>query len=126
MFDQQTELAILELEQRRQRALVDVDIDILRDLFDDDLLHVHSTGLVHTKPELLEHIARKRGFYAIQRGTLTLRGNDDMAILTGPIINQIRTADGKEEHMRGFVTQVLRRTLSGWKFLNFQLTVVRD
>ncbi|MVV51796.1 nuclear transport factor 2 family protein [Pseudomonas sp. PB120] len=126
MFDQHTEHAILALERRRQLALVAVDIDELNALFDDDLVHVHSTGLVHTKTQLIEHIGRKRGFVDVQRGDLSIRGSDDMAVLTGPIVNHLRTADGAQELMRGFVTQVLRRTASGWKFISFQLTVVRD
>lgn len=126
MIDHQAEQAILELERRRQQALVDVDIDALNTLFDDDLLHVHSTGLVHTKAQLIDHIARKRGFVSIRRGPLTLSGSNDLAVLTGPIVNCIRAADGTEELMQGFVTQVLRRTPSGWKFMRFQLTVVHD
>ena len=46
-----------------------------------------------------------------------------MAVMTGPIVNHIRTAEGAEEVMRGFVTQVLRHTVAGWKFISFQLTV---
>ncbi|MBC2384648.1 nuclear transport factor 2 family protein [Pseudomonas sp. WS 5106] len=123
MLDQQTELDILALERRRQQALVAVDLEALDALFDDDLVHVHSTGLVHGKAELITHIGRKRGFVDVQRGPLQIRGDADMAVMTGPIVNHIRTAEGAEEVMRGFVTQVLRHTAAGWKFISFQLTV---
>lgn len=126
MLDPQDQQAILELEQRRQQALIAVDLDTLDTLFDDDLVHVHSTGLVHDKAQLLEHIAHKRGFAGIQRGALTLRGDAGLALLTGPIINRIRTGSGEEALMHGFVTQVLRHTASGWKFISFQLTVTQN
>lgn len=125
MLDPQDEQAILELEQRRHLALIAVDLATLDMLFDDDLVHVHSTGLVHDKPQLLEHIAHKRGFAGIQRGALNIRGNAGLAVMTGPIINRIRTGDGQEALMHGFVTQTLRHTPSGWKFISFQLTVTQ-
>ena len=85
--------AIFELERRRQKALVDVDLDTLHSLFDDELIHVHSTGLVHDKSQLLAHIARKRGFLAIERGPLHVQGTAALAVLSGPIINHLRGAD---------------------------------
>lgn len=116
---------ILDLEQRRQQALVAVDLATLDALFDDDLVHVHSVGLVHGKTELLAHIAQKRGFAAIERGELKLLGNDELAVLSGPIINHLRNRDGEITLMHGFVTQVLRRTAQGWRFTHFQLTLTR-
>lgn len=118
--------AIFELERRRQKALVDVDLDTLHSLFDDELIHVHSTGLVHDKSQLMAHIARKRGFLAIERGPLHVQGTNALAVLSGPIINHLRGADGGEEQMHGFVTQVVHLTQEGWKFLHFQLTVIRE
>ena len=41
--------AILEIERRRRAALVAVDLDELERLFAEDLIHVHSTGMTHTK-----------------------------------------------------------------------------
>ena len=118
---------ILEAERRRQSAVVEIDLATLDDLFAEDLIHVHSTGLVHRKRELLRHIDRKRGFIAIERGELDIRIEENVAVMTGPITNRMRGNTGASEIiMHGFVTQVLRRYPDAWRFTNFQLTVTAE
>jgi len=119
--------AILEIERRRRAALVAVDLDELDRLFAEDLIHVHSTGMKHTKAELLRHIEQKRAFLAIDRGDLQIRVEGPIAVITGTITNRMRSRDGKAEILlHGFVTQVLRRNDEGWKFISFQLTPILD
>jgi ketosteroid isomerase-like protein len=119
--------AILDLERRRQEALVAVDLAALDAMFCDDLVHVHSTGLVHDKTALLRHIDQKRGFIAIERGPLTIRIEGTIAVMTGPMSSRMRGPDGAGETvMRSFVTQVLRHTDQGWRFISFQLTVAQE
>jgi|SRR5579859_1455440 len=118
---------ILQAERRRQAALVAVDLAELDRLFADDLTHVHSTGLVHDKAQLLRHIDRKRAFISVTRGPLNVRLHGDIAVMTGPMTNRMRSKDGIGEIvLEGFVTQVLRRSEEGWKFINFQLTPARE
>jgi uncharacterized protein (TIGR02246 family) len=123
----QDRAAIAALEQRRQAALIAVDLAALDELFADDLIHVHSTGLMHDKAALLRHIERKRGFVAIERGPLVIRIVGDVAVMTGPLINTMRAPDGEgETTMHAFVTQVLRRFETGWRFTHFHLTITQD
>ncbi len=119
--------AVLEAERRRQAALVAVDLAELDRLFADDLTHVHSTGMVHDKGQLMRHIDQKRAFISVTRGPLNVRIHGDVAVMTGPITNRMRSKDGSGEIvLEGFVTQVLRRSEEGWKFINFQLTPARE
>jgi len=119
--------AILEIERRRRAALVAVDLDELDRLFAEDLIHVHSTGMKHTKAVLLRHIEQKRAFLAIDRGDLQIRVEGPIAVITGTITNRMRSRDGKAEILlHGFVTQVLRRNDEGWQFISFQLTPILD
>jgi ketosteroid isomerase-like protein len=107
--------------------LVAVDLTELDRLFSEDLVHVHSTGLVHSKPELLQHINQKRAFLAIERGPLYIRVEGDIAVMTGTMTNRMRARDGTGEFLlHGFVTQVLRRSADGWRFISFQLTPLRE
>lgn len=118
---------ILEAERRRQSALVAVDLAALNELFGEDLIHVHSTGLVHNKTELLRHIEQRRAFLAIELGPLQIRIEGNIAVMTGLITNRMRARDGAGEIlMNGFVTQILRRSPEGWKFINFQLTLNKE
>jgi ketosteroid isomerase-like protein len=119
--------SILEAERRRQAALVAVDLAALDKLFADDLMHIHSTGLVHNKTELLRHIERRRAFIGIERGPLEIRIEGSVALMTGPMTNRMRAPEGDNVIvLDGFVTQVLRRTADGWKFIHFQLTPNRE
>ena len=119
--------AVLEAERRRQAALVVVDLAELDTLFADDLTHIHNTGLVHDKAQLLRHIDRKRAFISVTRGPLNVRLYGDIAVMAGPMTNRMRSKDENGEIvLEGFVTQVLRRSEEGWKFINFQLTPARE
>lgn len=46
---------LLALEQERRRALVEEDYSRVAQLFADDLVYVHTTGLVQGKPAYLEY-----------------------------------------------------------------------
>jgi ketosteroid isomerase-like protein len=115
------ELAAVEL--RRQKALIDVDLETLDELFDDSLVHIHAPGLIHNKAQLLEHTATRRAYLEITRGELLTRVFGDVAVVTGPITNRLRTADGGERTLAGVATQVLRRGPEGdWRYVSFQMT----
>jgi len=115
---------ILAVEERRQRALVDGDLEMLADLMDDALVHVHAPGVTHTKAQLLEHTGTRRAYLEITRGDLDVRVvGDDVAVVTGPLTNRLRTQDGGERTLSGVVTQVLHRDGAGsWRFVSFQMT----
>jgi ketosteroid isomerase-like protein len=111
------------VEERRQRALVDVDVDALDALFEDSLVHIHAPGLTHTKAQLIEHTVTRRAYLEITRGKLNIRVFGDVAIITGPISNRMRAADGGERTLTGEATQVLHRGSDGsWRFVSFQMT----
>jgi ketosteroid isomerase-like protein len=114
--------AIKTAEMDRCEALVAVDFARLDRLFSDDLVHVHSNAMVHGKAQLFAHIDKQRHFRRIERGDLTIRVHGDTAVMTGSMRSEVQV-DGKDGVMDGFVTQVLRREDSGWRFISFQLTL---
>jgi ketosteroid isomerase-like protein len=120
--DPQVTAELDAVERRRRQALIDVDLDTLDELFDDTLVHIHAPGVVHNKTQLLEHTATRRAYLDITRGELVIRIVGDVAIVTGPITNRLRTADGGERTLAGVATQVLRRDERGWRFVTFQMT----
>ncbi|GAB93953.1 YybH family protein [Gordonia rhizosphera] len=112
------------LEKRRHRALLACDTDALSELFDEALVHIHAPGVAHTKPQLLEHVQKQLTYIELRREKLRVRMiGDDVAIMTGRLINRLRAPDGTERIIAGMVTQVLRRGSDGvWRFINFQMT----
>jgi ketosteroid isomerase-like protein len=114
---------LLATEARRQRALVEVDLETLDELFDDSLVHIHAPGLTQNKAQLLEHTATRRAYLEITRGDLNVRVVDDVAVITGPISNRMRAPQGGERILEGVATQVLHRDEAGeWHFISFQMT----
>ncbi|MFF2370536.1 nuclear transport factor 2 family protein [Agromyces sp. NPDC058110] len=119
--------AILALEAERQRALIGGDLETLARIFDDRLVHIHAPGVVHDKAMLLEHVGTRRAYRSIERGDLEIRVIGDVAIVTGPIVNELANPDGSMRTQHGVVTQVVVRGASGksdaaWRFVSFQLT----
>ncbi|MFJ3383187.1 MULTISPECIES: FAD-dependent monooxygenase [unclassified Curtobacterium] len=114
---------LLDVERRRQEALIAVDLDALDALFDDTLVHIHAPGLTHDKAQLLEHTATRRTYLEITRGDLDIRVVGDVAVVTGPITNRMRAPEGGERTLAGVATQVLvRDDEHGWRFVSFQMT----
>ena len=114
---------ILATENRRQQALVAVDVDALDGMFEDSLVHIHAPGLTHTKAQLIEHTVTRRAYLEITRGDLNVRVFGDVAVVTGPISNRMRAANGGERTLSGEATQVLHRDADGrWRFVSFQMT----
>lgn len=115
---------ILAAEESRRAALVASDVEALAALMEDDLVHVHTTGIVQTKAQLLHHVSEFLRFYAVERGPLTIRpAGPDAAIMTGPMINSVgkRGTDERIE-IHSFVTQVWVRREGKWRISSFQAT----
>ena len=121
--DEATRAEILAVEERRQQALLDVDVATLADLYDDSIVHTHAPGLTHDKAQLLEHVASRAPYKGATRGELTIRVIGDVAIMTGRLTNRLGSPDGSERVVAGQVIQVLRRCEDGaWRFVSFQMT----
>ncbi|WP_435947820.1 nuclear transport factor 2 family protein [Dryocola sp. BD586] len=110
-------------EQLRQSLMINADINALAQLLDEELVHVHSTGMVHNKSQLLEHVQRMGGFIAIQREEPAVQIVGDIAILSGLTRNTVRSLESGLPMVReGFSTLVLRRHAGRWRILLSQLT----
>jgi len=123
--DAATAEALRAVEERRLQALFDGDLETLDELFDETLVHIHAPGLVHSKTQLLEHVATRRPYLGTKRGDLAIRMIGDIAVMTGGLENRLRTKEGGERTLGGVATQVLVRAADatyGWRFLLFQLT----
>lgn len=123
--DAATAEALRGVEGRRLQALHDGDLPTLDDLFDETLVHIHAPGLTHSKAQLLEHVATRRPYLGTTRGELNIRLIGDVAVITGDLVNQLRTKEGGERTLGGVATQVLVRAddaALGWRFISFQLT----
>lgn len=117
---------LLGFEAERQRALVEPDLVSLERLLAPDLIHVHSSGLVHDKPAFIAHVARMGGFVSIERGALDVRSGHGVALITGPTVNTVRRIEsGELARLEGFGTVLARHTADGWQVVLSQITITK-
>jgi ketosteroid isomerase-like protein len=115
---------LLALEQERRRALVEEDYSRVADLFADDLVYVHTTGLVQGKAQYLEYAKSAVEYLEIERGELLIRFyGEGLAVMTGTQCNTLRKRGGDQSiRGEGFATQVWVFGEQGWQITSFQGT----
>ncbi|MFD1625977.1 nuclear transport factor 2 family protein [Azospirillum griseum] len=115
--------AILALEDARQRAMIAADWGALADLLADDYLHIHTTGVIQTRQDLLDYVKGGLKFVAITRDHLRLRLFGDTAILTGDMVNTVLGPQGGDPIVVSSIcTQVWLKRDGVWKEVSFQST----
>jgi uncharacterized protein (TIGR02246 family) len=118
------EQELLKAERSRRDALVADDMAAFALLIADDVTHVHTTGIVHGKAELLGHAGGFLRFIDIERRDLRVRVIDeDHAVMTGGMTNIVaRRGHDERVEVNAFVTQVWERRDGRWQIINFQAT----
>jgi len=82
--------AVTECERERRKALVEDDMPRLAALLCEDLVHVHTTGIVHDKSAVLHHAGQFLRFYEVTRGDLLIRIlAPHVAVMTGAMTNVV-------------------------------------
>ncbi len=116
---------VVTAEAGRRRALVARDFGALDRLFAPDLVHIHSTGVRHDKPALLEHIRTTVIFLSVERADLSVLPLSGAALMVGRMTNVVRLASGGEPlTVNAHVTQLWLRDGDDWVLRNFQATRV--
>jgi hypothetical protein len=119
--DAEFEAELIERERERRDALVQDDMLALADLLADDLVHVHTTGVVQNKAELLAHAGSFLKFRNVERGPLTIRRlAPNVGVMTGPMTNIVGKRDADEiVTVQAFVTQVWVHRDARWQIASF-------
>lgn len=118
----QAEAEILELEERRLRAITTGELTGLADMFAEDFIQVHANGRVDDKAG---NLARENGTpRRIDPRKPTVRVLGEVGIITGEMI--YRVGEGEDEVAnRLYVTQVVAKGSDGkWRFVSVQATKV--
>jgi ketosteroid isomerase-like protein len=124
MSNTTVEQQLVDLEHARGRALVEEDYLRVTELFADDLVYVHTTGLVQGKADYLDYAQTAVQYLAIERGDLQVRFyGENLAIMTGPQCNTLQKRGGDQPILgEGFATQVWVRGVQGWQISSFHAT----
>ena len=115
-----TEKDILALEDKRYAAMIARDEAALAACFSDDLLYVHSSGLVDTKTSYLAAIkAGKFRYRKCDRFEEKVRFYGDTALVTGRAVFEAEV-EGAPRTLRLRYLNVWTNTAAGWKFVGWQ------
>ena len=75
--------AITSMIEKRNKAMIDKDIETMNSLMADDLILVHITGATQTKQEWLAEIANDTmRYFDIEMQNMSITVNDSQAIAT--------------------------------------------
>jgi hypothetical protein len=114
---------ILEREATRGHALVERDFDTLERLLADDLLHIHSTGVVHDKAAYLDYVRGPLAFLSVERQDLKVTMLGDAAVMTGTMSNVMRPpGPAAPVTVDSHVVQIWIPGSAGWQLAVFQAT----
>jgi hypothetical protein len=123
MSDETTVAEIRRLEDARCRALNEHNHAALDDLIGDDLVHIHTTGMVEDKTAYLAGVRDRLEFRDVERKDLTVRAYGDVAVATGQLHQTVRVrATQRELNMKIVTTQVWVRRDGAWRQTSFHAT----
>jgi ketosteroid isomerase-like protein len=115
---------VIDTQQRRLRAMVEADRVALEALLADDLVYIHTTGVIDTKSSLIESIVSGIVDYTrlvTTDATLRLAGN--VAIVTGTADLGVLAGGTAHAAIIRF-TEVYVDTDDGWRLVSWQSTRV--
>jgi ketosteroid isomerase-like protein len=106
---------LIELERQRADALIRRDAAVLDALWPADLMHIHSTGTVMGKDELMRYVLETLQFLLLERSELKVQVFGDAALMTGRQKARMQRADKPEPvNSESWVTQLWVRRPGGW------------
>jgi hypothetical protein len=114
--------AVLSLEKRRLKAMIEADFPALDEIFSDDLTYTHSSSIVHTKAAYIDAMRRRSFRYADiitadEKVVLTA----DSALITGSVVIHAEFPAGPQVIDSRYLS-VWTRGEGGWKHTAWQST----
>lgn len=107
--------ALMACEEARCAALLAADATTLEALLAEDLIHIHLTGNADDKAAYMAGMRGAYRFHSLTRGALTIRLYGDVAVMTGPLAQQLEiVATGQMLDVKAMSTQVWRREGGRW------------
>ncbi len=115
---------VVQLERQRQQALMNEDQTAIERLFAEDLVYVHTTGMVQNKAQYLEYARTAVRYLEVQRGELNVQVlGEGVLLMTGPQCNVLqKRAGGDPVRAEGFASQVWVKGEQGWQMALFHGT----
>ena len=114
---------LIDLEQQRCRAMMDANIERLRQLLHPDLIHVHAKGQVDGFASYFSTGGFNVHYQRVERSNLTVRVMGDTALMTGrQFLVGVRKNGTGTVTIDSQVMQVWVKEGDAWQQVAFQTT----
>ncbi|SNC65274.1 protein of unknown function [Hymenobacter gelipurpurascens] len=118
-----TETEILNLSQEKFRWKTTGKIDLVEDLFDDELVFIHLNGHFSSKKEWIQELRTKRFVYnSIDLKEASAKVYGDTAVLVGRATFKV-TMGGSKGTYNLVYTEVYTKKQGKWKLVNLHTTM---
>jgi ketosteroid isomerase-like protein len=117
-----TDKELIELDERRYRAMTTADWATLEGLLHKDLLYTHSSGVTDTRDTWLAAMkSGKTKYKTVSCSERKVRVLGDVALLTGKAAIEAEV-NGQARSMRLVFLNAWAKTPQGWRFVAWQST----
>jgi hypothetical protein len=113
----------LKAEDARQAAQTSSDFDAMGRLYGDDLIYVHSTAVVDSKPSYIERQRSGLHYRAMRRSDVTVRVYGCLAIITGKGDYEV-TQNGQDSSPHLLFTSIWAKRGTNVQFVSWESTAV--
>jgi ketosteroid isomerase-like protein len=118
-------VSVGEVHQTRFRLMVQNDLDALAPLLAEDLVYIHTTGEMESKPQLLDRLRSGALRYrSIEPSETVIRTTGDLATITGRAKMAV-TIGGTDRDFEMRYTAVYRSTGGRWQLVSWQSTRIQ-
>ena len=113
---------IIDLENRRFKAMTEVDTAVLDEVLSDDLVYTHSTARVESKSEFIASLTSGQTKYeSVACDDVNVRRFNDTAIVTGSAWIAV-VARGHHNKFQVRFTDVYAMQENAWRMVAWQST----
>jgi len=113
---------LIERDRQRHNALLKADTEVLDKLFTDDLIYLHSTGVIDRKAAYLDGLKTgKTRYLTIAYQPDEYRMGKDYALIAGKVDMQILVG-GVEKQVRALIISTWRVENERWRMMTWQAT----
>lgn len=113
---------LIQCDQQRHNALLKADTEVLDKLFTDDLIYLHSTGVIDDKKVYLDGLKTgKTRYLTIAYEVGEYRMGENFAQISGKVDMQILLAD-VEKQVRALIISTWRIENERWRMMTWQAT----
>lgn len=119
-----TQATIRDLEDRRYRAMCDMDLATLEALLSDSLVYTHSSASTDSKTSYMEAFrSGKWAYKSVSRPVEDIQVHGDCAVVTGRAEIEV-VVEGKARQLNSRYIDVWINGARGWQMVAWQSTPI--